>query len=103
MRSVHPYSTSGLDVLTSFQANSGIGFALATLLVEDSSKHVIISSRSTEKGEAALKELKGLELPGSVELLQLDVTSASSIEAAAKSVENYHGRYVVLDVALPIS
>jgi NAD(P)-dependent dehydrogenase (short-subunit alcohol dehydrogenase family) len=77
-------------------ANSGIGFGLAALLMEDSSKHVILCSRSISKGEAALKELQARNLPGSAELLQLDVTDEDSIAAAAKTVEATHGRYVHL-------
>ena len=78
--------------LTTSAGNSGIGYALAALLIEDKSKHVIIGSRSVERGEAALKELQSLDLPGSAEMLQLDVTSTDSIVAATKSVEANYGR-----------
>ena len=81
-------------MLTTRTANSGIGFGLAGLLMEDSSKHAILCSRSISKGEAALKDLQARSLPGSVELLQLDVTDEDSIAAAAKKVEETHGRYV---------
>lgn len=46
-----------------------------------------------EKGEAAVKDLESRNLPGSVELLQLDVSDEESIKAAAKTVEAKHGRY----------
>jgi NAD(P)-dependent dehydrogenase (short-subunit alcohol dehydrogenase family) len=78
--------------LTTRTANSGIGFGLAALLIEDPSKLVILCSRSVSKGEAALKDLQARNLPGSVELLQLDVTDEKSIAAAAKKVEETHGR-----------
>ncbi len=73
-------------------ANGGIGFELAVQLVADSSKHVILCSRSTEKGEKALKEVQALGKPGGVELLQLDVDDEESIEHAAKIVSEKHGR-----------
>ena len=73
-------------------ANGGIGFALAKLLVADASKHVLLGSRSEEKGKAAVKELESLKHPGSVELLHVDVDSEDSIAAAAKSVDAKHGR-----------
>lgn len=56
------------------------------------SNHVIIGSRSAEKGEAALKALQSKGLPGSVELVQLDVKSWDSVAAAAKAVEDKHGK-----------
>ena len=79
-------------MLTIQTANSGIGFGLAALLIEDPNKHVILCSRSVSKGEAALKDLQARNLPGSVELLQLDVTDEESIAAAAQKVEGKHGR-----------
>lgn len=78
--------------LITLPANGGIGFELAAQLLADSSKHVILCSRSKEKGEAAIKDLESRNLPGSVELLQLDVSYWKSIEAAAKTVEDKHGR-----------
>jgi NADP-dependent 3-hydroxy acid dehydrogenase YdfG len=60
--------------------------------VSDPSKHVLLGSRSLEKGQAAVKELESTELLGSLELLQLDVASEKSIENAAKIVEDKHGR-----------
>ncbi|KAI6905611.1 hypothetical protein KC318_g10172 [Hortaea werneckii] len=68
--------------------NSGIGLEVAAQLLADKTKHVILGSRSLEKGEKAVKDLKSRNLPGSVELLQLDITDPQSIEAAVKTVEN---------------
>lgn len=73
-------------------ANAGIGFELASQLLSDPSKHVLLGSRSVEKGEAAVKHLRSRAQPGTVELLELDVSSDKSIEAAAKAVESKHGR-----------
>ena len=76
------------------QGNGGIGYETAAQLLADPSKHVIIGSRSTEKGEAAVKDLQARGHPGSVELLHLDMKSHESIAAAAKTVEEKYGRYV---------
>lgn len=72
--------------------NAGIGFELASQLIADKSKHIIIGSRSIEKGEAAIKDLRARNRPGNVEMVQLDTTQRVSIEAAAKKVESDHGR-----------
>ncbi|ROV93968.1 hypothetical protein VSDG_06237 [Cytospora chrysosperma] len=73
-------------------ANGGIGFEVATQLLSDASKHVLLGSRSAERGGQAVKDLQSRGLPGTVELLQLDMSSQDSILAAAKRVESEHGR-----------
>ncbi|KAI4100254.1 MAG: hypothetical protein LQ339_005561 [Xanthoria mediterranea] len=73
-------------------ANGGIGFELARQLLVDSKKHVLLGSRSIEKGENALKELQSQQPKGTVEVIQVDVASEDSVAAAAKEVENRHGR-----------
>ncbi|KAF2031234.1 NAD(P)-binding protein [Setomelanomma holmii] len=73
-------------------ANGGIGFELAAQLLADASNFILLGSRSVEKGESAVKDLQARDLPGSVELVQIDVTSDESIEAAAKQVKEKHGR-----------
>lgn len=83
------------------QGNGGIGFELASQLLSDSSKHVLLGSRSVEKGEAAVKDLQSRKLPGTVELLQVDVASDVSIIAAAEKVESKHGRYAQFDLVAP--
>jgi NAD(P)-dependent dehydrogenase (short-subunit alcohol dehydrogenase family) len=79
-------------LLTTQSANGGIGFALAILLLEDPSNLVLLGSRSLSKGEAALQDLKKRDLPGTVELVQIDVDSEASVAAAAKDVEERFGR-----------
>jgi NAD(P)-dependent dehydrogenase (short-subunit alcohol dehydrogenase family) len=71
--------------------NAGIGFSLAAALLSDKTKHVLLCSRSIDKGELAVKNLQSRELPGTV---HLDVTSEESISAAAKTVEEKYGRYL---------
>ncbi|KAF2848573.1 putative short-chain dehydrogenase [Plenodomus tracheiphilus IPT5] len=73
-------------------ATSGIGLELVTQLLSDATKHVLLGSRSVEKGTTAVKDLASRSLPGSIELLQIDVSNEDSITAAAKEVEARHGR-----------
>lgn len=54
--------------------------------------HVILGSRSIEKGQAALQDLQSRGHAGTAETVQLDVASVDSIAAAAKTVEERHGR-----------
>ena len=82
------------------KGNGGIGFELATQLLSDSSKHVLLGSRSAKKGEDAVKDLQSRNLPGTVELLQVDVASDESITAAAEMVGSKHGRYAQFNVFL---
>ncbi|KAF2640387.1 NAD(P)-binding protein [Massarina eburnea CBS 473.64] len=77
-------------------ANSGIGFELAAQLLADASKHILLGSRTVAKGEKAVQELQSKNLPGTVEFLQIDVSKEESINAAAKHVEEKHGRLDVL-------
>jgi len=75
-------------------ANSGIGLeAVKAFLGSASPYHIIFGSRSVEKGEKAIEEVKA-EFPNSastVELLQVDLTSDESIEAAFQAVSSKHG------------
>lgn len=77
-------------------ANGGIGFELAAQLMKKGGYHVLLGARSTEKGNAAAKDLQSRQLPGSVEFMQLDVTDDDSIERAAKDVEKDHGKLDIL-------
>ncbi|KAG0651454.1 Short-chain dehydrogenase reductase tropE [Hyphodiscus hymeniophilus] len=69
--------------------NGGIGYATAAALAASPAYHVIIGSRSLEKGKTALAKLSS---KGSVSLVQLDVTDATSIAAAVATVEKDRGR-----------
>ena len=68
-------------------ANVGIGYEVVRQLLAQRSNHIFLGSRSIEKGEKAVKELQSLKLPGTVELLQIDVGSFDSVTAAAAKVE----------------
>lgn len=58
--------------------------------------HVILASRSLNKGKAATKDLESRGLPGSVELIEHDVTNDDTIEAGVKHVESTHGKLDIL-------
>lgn len=60
------------------------------------SYHVLMGSRSPEKGNAALKELQSRNLAGFVEMIQLDVTDDDTIERAAATVQRNHGKLDML-------
>ena len=90
------FCLSGLYDPNVKQGNGGIGYETAAQLLADQSKHVIIGSRSVEKGEAAVKDLQSRGHSGSVEFVQVDMKSHESIAAAAKTVEEKHGRYVAM-------
>jgi NAD(P)-dependent dehydrogenase (short-subunit alcohol dehydrogenase family) len=89
----HGFSMSETD--TPCTANAGIGFELAAQLLADPSKHILLGSRSIEKGEAAFKKLQERGLKGTVELVHINVIDGASIVAAVKSVGNKHGRYIL--------
>ncbi|KAG9251500.1 uncharacterized protein F5Z01DRAFT_267800 [Emericellopsis atlantica] len=77
-------------------ANSGIGFCAAKLLSSSGENHVLLGSRSAEKGQVALDAIKADQPSASLSLLQLDVTSDDSVAAAVKTVERDYGRLDVL-------
>jgi len=67
---------------------------VARQFLADASNHILLGSRSIEKGWRAVKELQSQHLSGTVELVQVDVSSEDSVAAAAKAVESEHGKYV---------
>ena len=71
---------------------------MASQLLQRSENHVLLGSRSTEKGEAATSDLQSKGLSGTVELLNIDVDSEESIASAAEKVERTHGRYVTKQI-----
>lgn len=72
--------------------NNGIGFETCALLASLPHYHVIMGSRSLEKGQAALVSIQSRDLAGSISLVQLDITSDSSIDNARKDVTSQWGR-----------
>ncbi|GAD92626.1 short chain dehydrogenase/reductase, putative [Paecilomyces variotii No. 5] len=81
-------------------ANSGIGYATAQVIASSSPKyHIIIASRTLSKAESAISSLlsSGPRIQGTLSPLALDVTSPSSIQAAAQLVSTtFNNRLDVL-------
>ncbi len=76
--------------------NNGIGLATCQLFATQPNYHVIMASRSFDKGEKALSSIQSSNPAGTLSLVQLDITSDESIAAAVKEVETQHGRLDVL-------
>jgi len=72
------------------------GFELTAQLMAKGSYHVLMGARSAQKGYAALQGLHSWNLPGSVDMLLLDVTKDDTIENAATKVRRDHGRLDIL-------
>ena len=80
-------------------ANKGIGYEIVkALLASTKPYHVLLGSRSLESGHEAAAKLRD-ELPdtaNSVEPIQLDLNSDTSIQSAFETVQASHGRLDVL-------
>jgi NAD(P)-dependent dehydrogenase (short-subunit alcohol dehydrogenase family) len=69
--------------------NSGIGFALCKQLVMEHGSHVLLGSRSAEKGRAAVEAiLKAAGGKGAVELVVIDVSDDASVVQAAAALKD---------------
>jgi NAD(P)-dependent dehydrogenase (short-subunit alcohol dehydrogenase family) len=74
-------------------ANQGIGFEAAkNLLLSSATHHILLGSRDISKGEAAVAALKSLPIKGTVTALQIDITSDTSVDAAARHVKKTYSR-----------
>lgn len=89
---IHPTES---QTNTIYVANSGIGFELAHQLLAKG-HHVLVGSRTLEKGSTAVKELQSHNLPGTAELVHLDVTDDTTITAAAATLSSTHGKLDIL-------
>lgn len=76
-------------------ANSGIGWeTVKALLRSTRTYHILMGTRSLDRGEAALEALENdvAETNSTMELLQIDVASDESISNAFDKVQATHGR-----------
>ncbi|KKB33560.1 SDR family NAD(P)-dependent oxidoreductase [Bacillus thermotolerans] len=73
--------------------NRGLGYELAKQLALHGVK-VILSSRSPEVGRKAVQKLKELNLD--ISYIEMDVTDQESIQQAAMTVNERHGKLDVL-------
>lgn len=94
----NPIMTTAKAIVLITGANSGVGFGLASQLLNRGTYHVLVGARSTEKGDAAVSTLRERLHSQSecVEALQVDVTDEGSIENAAAEVDKKHGRVDIL-------
>lgn len=74
-------------------ANKGIGKEISRQLAKQD-VHVIMGARDHKRGQSAVDELSKEGL--SVELVVLDVTDDSSVAAAAKTIQDKHGKLDIL-------
>lgn len=88
--------TAAKEIALITGANSGIGFEIAHQLLAKGTYHVLLASRSTSKGNAALQDLNARHLPGTLEMIQLDVQSDDHIRAAAQTIADKHARLDLL-------
>ncbi|KAL5315923.1 hypothetical protein ACEPPN_016797 [Leptodophora sp. 'Broadleaf-Isolate-01'] len=79
-------------------ANTGIGFDTTYALANaNPNNHVILGTRSIEKGNKALADLKARQPVGTISVLELDITKDDSIRAAVAKISAEFG---VLDVLI---
>lgn len=76
-------------------ANTGLGFETAVGLV-NKGYEVVITSRSNQKGDAALARLRTLRPQAKVSMLELDLSSMESIENFGSTYRSRHGNWDVL-------
>ncbi|KAI1813944.1 putative short chain dehydrogenase/reductase [Poronia punctata] len=81
-------------------ANSGIGLETVKALAATSSNfHILLGSRSTEKGQQALDEISaslGESQKGTISVIELDVCNQATIDAARAKIEQDFGKLDIL-------
>jgi NAD(P)-dependent dehydrogenase (short-subunit alcohol dehydrogenase family) len=81
-------------------ASSGIGYeTVAALSAASSEFHVLLGSRSVDKGEKALADLQstyGQSLKSPISVIQIDVCDQQSIQALKAEIETKFGKLDVL-------
>lgn len=78
-------------------ANQGVGYETAkNLLLTSPTYHILLGTRDLGKGQEALSTLTVLPIQGTVEAIQIDVTSTASITQASSLISSKHGRLDVL-------
>lgn len=81
-------------------ANQGLGYYAAQQLASEGTYHVIIGSRDLSKGQKAVESLTSDESvkvnAQDLETVQIDINHDASIYAAAKAIEQKHGKLDIL-------
>ncbi len=76
-------------------ANGGLGLAIADALAARGA-HVVMAARNQHKAEAAKTEILAAHPAAAVEIVELDLGSLASVEAAAKTIRDRHDRIDIL-------
>jgi NAD(P)-dependent dehydrogenase (short-subunit alcohol dehydrogenase family) len=89
---MHPNKTIALVT----GGNNGIGLATCQLFAAQPNYHCVMASRSIEKGRKSMSDIQAKGSADAMSLVQLDITSDSSIAAAVEEVKTKHGRLDLL-------
>ena len=73
--------------------NAGIGAAICKQLVHDHGCRVFMGSRSIERGQRAIKDMRLLDKETNISIVQCDVQSDESVKDAAAKVDMRLGNY----------
>eukprot|EP00961_Rhodomonas_salina_P262958 3553625-Rhodomonas_salina.1 len=77
-------------------ANRGIGFSISSLLLKSAPDiSVVLACRDTSKGEDARKKLQAEDdtFVSRTDVLEMDVSTETSVQRAAGLVKDKHGRW----------
>ena len=88
-----PDQTGRVAVITG--ANGGLGLASAKALAGKGA-HVVMAARNQAKAAAARDEILALHPGASLEIVELDLASRASVEAAAATISGAHERIHLL-------
>ncbi|KAF1954874.1 NAD(P)-binding protein [Byssothecium circinans] len=89
--------TTDKQIILVTGASSGVGLETSYALAAASpNNHVLMGVRNLTKGTTCLKELQSRNPPGTLALIELDVTIDDSITAAVEKIESDYGRLDVL-------
>ncbi|KAK5156206.1 hypothetical protein LTS14_005093 [Recurvomyces mirabilis] len=81
-------------------ANQGLGYYAAQQMASSGKYHVLVGSRDIDKANKAIEQMMSDDSykvdKADLEPLQIDVNEDESIKAAAKSVEDKHGKLDIL-------
>jgi NAD(P)-dependent dehydrogenase (short-subunit alcohol dehydrogenase family) len=86
---------SSPDIVLITGANKGLGLETARRLLQRGAT-VVVGSRDSARGEAAVKDLTADGGPGQARMLAVDVTSDASVQRAADEIAAEFGRLDVL-------